>query len=439
MMANTTLLIFNIFCLAAAIGLIVLKRPKIKEIQMYVYEREKPTDYLFLIGIWIIIFLILSNLFSMGLKADISTNFVVKNAGKGISNSSPYDTSKPGTKKVSFIWQDDAGNEADYAYNVHVVEQVPNKVPKASNKVITKGFNKDNPAEELKVLIARELKPYWDSDPGLDAKTKYQDIYFGVGEQVAYSEIPVRAETVVTDKMAIAPKFIANINTNIPNKFWASPIKFIAPSLFMATLLFHFWFYNKKIVKTYVTELYTINKFCGFLTYNLTYRNNSKVLIEETLSSIEDCQFSRDFATIFFEKGIPMGEKLSNIAEIYNYKFFEMYLSIAQIIFEEGVSRETLKSLAIIQALGDDYYDKIDLFFRAKKGAMGQITMIIVIGSIIPFMIKNSVGDMLLTYFASDSGYMFMMVFYTIQIGIFIKISRIYKDNKLIRKEGRYV
>lgn len=213
----------------------------------------------------------------------------------------------------------------------------------------------------------------------------------------------------------------------------------IIPALFFGILFFCFILMPDQMVKMYLNELYTINKFCGFLSYNMAYRNNARILIEESLHSIDSGKFAEDFAIIFFEKDRKMIDKINDISQIYSFKFFEMYLGIVNIIFDEGVSESTLKSLGIIQQFGDEYYNQADLFFKSKKAARGQLLMIIIICMLIPIMVKFQVSSMLSLYITTGAGYNFTIGVYIAWFGLICLIFNMYKDNKIVRKEGRYV
>ncbi len=217
------------------------------------------------------------------------------------------------------------------------------------------------------------------------------------------------------------------------------PFAVIPTSLLLASMFYHFVFFSKAIVKAYLDELYNINKFCGFLSYNMSYRANARVLVEDTLSSIDDGQFKEDFALIFFEKDRSMQEKIADICNIYTFKFLEMFLGIASIVFIEGPSDSTTKSLQIIQGLGDEYFIQADLFFRTKASSMSQLQMIIIISALIPAMVKVNIGYMFVDYVNTGAGFMVTNGFYVLIMLIFVLVNNMYINNKIIRKEGRYV
>lgn len=451
---------FNTALFIAGLIIIIAMRKKIKSYHMYIYEKYKPVEYSVIIVITLVLFTYFVIFFSP-VKSEPASSSDISISGD-VTLAQTIDTSTPGVQSYTYTFtESEYGSQLSQDLTIEVVSD-GKLIKKAGDGVDQEAtrelkailLGKSNVSdEELHNYLIDELgvtkQSVYDQylatienwDPVVDASLSVQNtqLTIPVGTEITFEEALDKAGIEFTDEdISFGEvrkwRYEELIKRQVPVQ-----IGLIAPAFLIATLMFHFVFYNKKIVAKYVNELYEINKFCGFLTYNLTYRNNSKVLIQETLASIDDGQFSRDFELIFFEKGRDMKDKLADISAIYNYKFFEMYLRIANIIFDEGTSDETIKSLEIIQTMGDTYFDKVDLFFRTKESSMGQVRMIIVISSLLPFIVKTQSFDMFSYYQNTNGGYMFIMMFYLAELGIFLLTQKIYRDNKIIKKEGRYV
>lgn len=262
-----------------------------------------------------------------------------------------------------------------------------------------------------------------------------EDPYAYVTISDAFKQLGFSAEDTFEPDELLYPRFINYRRNEFILPYWIAPIW---PAMLFGTLYFMFMLMPGPMVKMYLNELYTINKFCGFLSYNMAYRSNARVLIEETLQSLDACKFAEDFAIIFFEKNRNMTDKIQDVSQIYSYKFFEMYLGIVNIIFDEGVSDSTLKSLSIIQQFGDEYYNQADMFFKSKKGARGSLMMIIIICMAMPVMVRKNTADMFLIFIQSATGYTFTVGCYLVWFGIICTIYNMYKNNKIVRQEGRY-
>lgn len=262
-----------------------------------------------------------------------------------------------------------------------------------------------------------------------------EDPYAYVTVSDAFRQMGFSAEDTFEPDELLYPRFINYRRNEFILPYWIAPIW---PAMLFGTLYFMFMLMPGPMVKMYLDELYTINKFCGFLSYNMAYRSNARVLIEETLQSLDACKFAEDFAIIFFEKNRNMTDKIQDVSQIYSYKFFEMYLGIVNIIFDEGVSDSTLKSLSIIQQFGDEYYNQADMFFKSKKGARGSLMMIIFICMAMPIMVRKNTADMFLIFIQSATGYTFTVGCYLVWFGIICAIYNMYKNNKIVRQEGRY-
>lgn len=419
---NTTVL-FNLACIGAVIGLFAVRFKTIKAQQDYAWGKFRPATLLVIPLVATVAFVFLTYMFGLQVKDYKQGSTIVVN-GEVVQSSDRIPLTEASNQEVYLVSSDSTGNIDMTSFNITVTDDY-----------------------SMASSVNTELPEYFESDksgPNYKAETGNSSVqYINAEDEYAYttygnviSELGISAP----DKAETDENSTDLYKDRLRNEFilpW--PLPLIFPSLLLGSFVFFFILMPDAMVKMYIDELYTINKFCGFLSYNMAYRSNARVLIEETLQSLEACKFAEDFAIIFFEKDRAMVDKIQDISQIYSYKFFEMYLGIVNIIFDEGVSESTLKSLEIIQQFGDEYYTQADMFFKAKKGGRGAVMMIIVICMVIPIMTKNNVGSLFTLFTCTTKGYIMTNVVYLVWIGIIAMLFNTYKDNKIVRKEGRYV
>lgn len=452
---------FNIFVVLGAIVLWIVRWPKTKEYQMYAFGEVKPLYFAIFAGLVVGFYLFFSFIFSLNTNKDNINSRLILNNGD-ISISDELDMTQPSSQTISIITgnvdYDRTGANDDTCY----IQTSADMAPVAS----ADGFALESctyyqPIETYLVINIvpsdTKIKNVRPSSGSIEyAYSQYEPLYsqklieinipMDEGSKKVYEGRPLTYKDALdmagiefTKPIELEREDLEKVKDAREAMLLPFPYALIPMSLLLASLIFHFVLFSKAIVKQYLQELYTINKFCGFLSYNMSYRSNAKVLVEDTLSAIDDGQFKDDFALIFFEKDRTIKEKMSDITNIYTFKFLEMYLGIAAIVFEEGPSESTMKSMQIIQVLGDEYYNQADLFFRTKAGAMSSIYMIAIISALIPAMVKINIGSMYVYYVNSGSGFVVTLGFYLVMIGIFVMVNRIYVNHKIIRKEGRYV
>lgn len=418
---TNTAVVMNIVMLLAIIGLFVIRFKIIKKQQEYAWGSFKPLSLLSIPAVGVIFIGLFLYLFST-------------NMGEGNASYTMYLDGQLVASNYRIYLQDEASYTLDILASDSEGNMTATQIPITVAKSGLGSESRDLP----------EVLPADSAGPQFSVETS-NEIYLltDTEDQYAYETLSTALSDIGFDSIdpyvesAQASEYVFERYRNEFILPWPTPL--IIPSMLLGTMFFMFILMPGPMVKMYMQELYTINKFCGFLSYNMAYRSNARVLVEETLQSLEACKFAEDFAIIFFEKDRLMTDKIQDISQIYSFKFFEMYLGIVNIIFDEGVSESTLKSLAIIQQFGDEYYNQADLFFKSKKGARGQLLMIIAICMIIPLMVKAQVADLYMLYVYTPSGYTMTIAIFLIWIGLICLVYNLYKDNKIVTKEGRYV
>lgn len=485
--------IYNIIMILAAIILWVVRWPKTKNYQIYAFNEVRKV-YFVLFVILIVVFSLYLN-FLMGLKVGSVESsralIAVDTNGVEYKSTDPVDTTKEGDLEFEityeqtypYVYEDpngevlddlnqryDASNGMlslnDEGNTIYIDPNGPylddnDELYTSDTGVAIKDFDKAGnydlePVTTNLIIHVIDATEYAANPKDYkNVKTKFESQYdkYSPTYYAKYSEVYLPTTASDTMLFRVLQSSEIGISTSIQNDYdevaeiiqtreamiLPFPFATIPTAILLASMFYHFIFFSKAVVKAYLDELYNINKFCGFLSYNMSYRANARVLVEDTLSSIDDGQFKDDFALIFFEKDRTMQEKIADISNIYSFKFLEMFLGIAAIVFVEGPSDSTTKSLQIIQGLGDDYFIQADLFFRTKQGSMSQLQMIIIISAAIPAMVKVNIGPMLVYYINTGVGIMVTGGFYVLVLLIFVLVHRMYMDNKIIRKEGRYV
>ncbi len=414
--------IMNIGLLVGIVILFVVRFPIVKKQQEYAWNKFRPLSLLAIPLVALLFFMFFNFFFGVTSKQDTTAYDIYMN-GVQVTTADRIYLDKEAVYKLDII---STGYE-----NTLAKTSIDIVVTSDPNSVATGG--------ELETVQYGELGvSSFTSEMGntvvITQNTENKYAYHTINEILVYMGFEATNRFEPDD--LLLPAFV-NSRRNV--FILPTNLVLIIPSLMFGTLFFMFLLMPGPMVKMYLNELYTINRFCGFLAYNMSYRSNARVLIEETLQSLEACKFAEDFAIIFFEKDRDMTDKIQDIAQIYSYKFFEMYLGIVNIIFDEGVSDSTLKSLSIIQQFGDEYYNQADMFFKSKKGAIGSLMMIIMICMALPIMVKTNVGAMFIFYLTTPTGYTFTIGAYLVWFGLICVIYNLYKNNKIVRKEGRYV
>lgn len=411
--------IMNIALIIAVIILFIVRFPVVKKQQEYAWGSFKPLSLLVIPLVGSVFFLFFSFLLSSNLTIEGSNYDIYLDGEKVTTSDRVYlDEIEEHSMYLVSKGYDDSISTTNLIINVNDGEIL------AGNELEVNKYG-DVGAANFEAEVNSNVINLTASDDEYD--------YMTIKDIIAQNTITT------TDKFEpdeyIYPRYIS-VRRNgfiLPRQ-----LVLIWPALLFGTLFFMFLLMPNAMVKMYLNELYTVNKFCGFLSYNMAYRSNARVLIEETLQSLETCKFAEDFAIIFFEKDRDMTDKIQDISQIYSYKFFEMYLGIVNIIFDEGVSDSTLKSLTIIQQFGDEYYNQADMFFKSKKSAMSALMMIIGICMGMPIMVRVNTTTLFLTFANTDTGYTFTIGCYLIWFGIICMIYNMYKNNKIVRQEGRY-
>lgn len=412
--------IMNIGLLIAIIVLFAIRFPIIKKQQEYAWNKFRPITLLTIPLVGLVVFGFLTYFFGMNIALD-STSYDIYANGTLVTTSDRIYLNEQQSYKIDIVSVGSENSLATTSVYVNVSEN-PNQISGEQLEVLSYG---GLGTTEFTTTTGNTINYQLTDDPY--SYVSINNILLGLGFEASNTFEP--------DEL-LFPRYIETRR----NVFvLPTNMVLIIPSLMFGTLYFMFLLMPKPMVKMYLNELYTINKFCGFLAYNMAYRSNARVLIEETLQSLEACKFSEDFAIIFFEKNRNMTDKIQDISQIYSYKFFEMYLGIVNIIFDEGVSESTLKSLSIIQQFGDEYYNQADMFFKSKRSAIGSLMMIIIICMVLPVLVRSNIGEMFLVYMNTDTGYTFTIGCYLVWFGIICLINNMYKNNKIVRKEGRYV
>lgn len=416
-----TTVIMNIAFLIGTILLFVLRFPIIKKQQEYAWNQFKPLTLLVVPIVSLVFFIFFSWFFNPRYSVE-SPTYATYIDGVPVSGSERIYQNEEGSYHVSLIANGGDLSVSSTSFDV-IVTSDPNIIA-SQGSLPTYQYGDIGVVEYATNGQNSYVLPY--------SEDQYQ--YDTIGNIINNMEVTV-TDDYEPDELALGYYIDYNRNEFI----LPIAVRLVFPSIFFGTLFFMFILMPKAMVKTYLNELYTINKFCGFLSYNMAYRSNARVLIEETLQSLEACKFAEDFAIIFFEKERNMTDKIQDISQIYSYKFFEMYLGIVNIIFDEGVSDSTLKSLSIIQQFGDEYYNQADMFFKSKNGAISSLLMIIAICVAIPVIVKTQAADMFSVYLNTGDGYTGTLVSYLIWYGLVCIIFNMYKNNKIVRAEGRYV
>lgn len=413
--------LMNIGAIVAIVVLFLVRFPIVKAQQIYTWDKFRPITLLVIPTIAILIFIFFSFMLSMYMPVESPTYSIYLNGEKVSSRDRIYlNESQESTLLLLNAGSDNSVASTVLKLNVQEgLQQTPSGsdiVVKQYGSTGTANFEAETGHDTINLPINENQFSYVTVKDAI--------------EQVGISS----SDTFEPDEL-VYPRYIHTRRNEfiLPQQF-----ALIWPSLLFGTLYFMFILMPGPMVKRYLEELYTINKFCGFLSYNMAYRSNARVLIEETLQSLEACKFTEDFAIIFFEKDRNMTDKIQDISQIYSYKFFEMYLGIVNIIFDEGVSDSTLKSLAIIQQFGDEYYNQADMFFKSKKGAKGSLMMIIAICMAMPFMVRKNTEMLFLIFANTSTGYTFTVGCYLVWFVIICLINNMYKNNKIVRQEGRY-
>lgn len=417
---NTPVLM-NIGLLVGAIVLFVIRFPIVKKQQLYAWDKFKPLTLLVIPAVAVFFFFFFSYILGSNMSIE-SVPYSVYIDGKEATTSDRLYINEVGTHEIMLVSSGEDMSTSSTTLTVEVNETGESTLGKQDLEVTKYGDKgiADFTTEKANKNIALTI-----------GASEYD--YYTLQTLIDYAEV------VATDNFEPDSTTLPYYITTHRDKFILPySIVFISPALLFGVMFFSFMLMPGPMVKTYLNELYTINKFCGFLSYNMAYRNNARVLVEETLQSLETCKFAEDFAIIFFEKDRDMTDKLQDVTQIYNYKFFEMYLGIVSIIFDEGVSESTLKSLSIIQQFGDEYYNQADLFFKSKKGARSSLMMIIGICLAMPLIVKMQTSSLFLLFANTDTGYQFTIGIYIVWFGLICLIFNMYKNNKIVRKEGRY-
>ncbi|WOO91844.1 hypothetical protein R2F61_04695 [Mollicutes bacterium LVI A0078] len=411
--------VMNIAAIIAVVVLFIVRFPVVKKQQEYAWGSFKPLSLLTIPAVGAVFFIFFSVLLSSNMTVT-SKNYDIYLDGLKVSTSDR-------------IYLDEIGQHSMYLVNKGSDDSV-------STTYLTINISDGSPIQGTEL----EVNQYGDVGAAMFEAEVNSNVINLTASDDEFAYMTVR-DVIGQNTITTVDKFEPDSYTypryiEVRRNGFILPYKlvFIWPGLLFGTLFFMFMLMPKPMVKMYLEELYTINKFCGFLSYNMAYRSNARVLIEETLQSLEACKFAEDFAIIFFEKDRDMTDKIQDISQIYSYKFFEMYLGIVNIIFDEGVSDSTLKSLAIIQQFGDEYYNQADMFFKSKNGAMSSLMMIIGICMGMPIMVRKNTTSLFLTFVNTDTGYTFTIGCYLIWFGIFCLIYNMYKNNKIVRQEGRY-
>lgn len=234
--------------------------------------------------------------------------------------------------------------------------------------------------------------------------------------------------------------YIINLRLNQQSAFLLpNYIALMAPAIFFTIIAIRFIYLPLKTPKLYLAELRNINRFTAFLNYNVKFNNNESNLLIESLRGIEQDYFFDFAGQVFTSETVSSKDKYEEVSSVFNFQFLSLYFSLFQVMLNEGVTEEGLNSLELAQFQGEKYYKSIDMLFQAKKSALSSVRMVvIVIGGAVPLLTKKNVTDLYLCYLYSD-GYMMTIVFYCVIIGIFAIAVRTYSDNKIIRKEGRYI
>ncbi len=484
--------IFVIIMLLATILLWVLRFKKTKSYQIYAFNQMRNSYLVMFLIVTIIFTFYLNFLYSLntGTNDQMSKMVITDQQGEQYKPTDRIDLSQPSkttytltyTESIPYLYQDKNGaTKDDNGQPYTEANGVPGTPNPETGEYIyidpnglylddnDQPYTKENgiPIDDFDKSGEYKLDPVStnitvnivDQDTYENSKPTKGDFKYNYNRyeptfEVKYSEIYVSMDddeiknfkqmfkangVKLESKVEVEGKDLAEVQSALLKHKIPTNIANIPIALFIASLFYHFIFFSKPVVKAYLDELYNINKFCGFLSYNMSYRANARVLIEDTLSSIDDGQFKDDFALIFFEKDRTMQERVADISNIYTFKFLEMFLGIASIVFVEGPSDSTTKSLQIIQGLGDEYFIQADLFFRTKEGSMSQLRMIIIIAGLIPAMVKVNIGAMFVTYVNTGVAFYVTAGFYFVIVLIFVLVNRMYMDNKIIRKEGRYV
>lgn len=413
--------IMNIGMVIAVIVLFAIRFPVIKKQQEYAWNKFRPITLITIPIVAIIFFVFFTWFFTPSYSISQPT-YKIYLDGKAATSSDRIYLNEVGTHTISLVAPGTDLTVGATSFNVIVT---------------------DDPS----ITASKEELPQWSY--GTDGLTTFETegntnaVYQYTDDEFKYVKVGTAIkDTGIIAKDSYEPDEVTlafDVAYHRDEFVLPVALRLISPSLLFGTLFFMFILMPKPMVKMYLNELYTINKFCGFLSYNMAYRSNARVLIEETLQSLDSCKFAEDFAIIFFEKDRNMTDKIQDISQIYSYKFFEMYLGIVNIIFDEGVSDSTLKSLSIIQQFGDEYYNQADMFFKGKNGAISALMMIIAICVAIPVVVKLKAGLMFFTYLFTAGGYTATIGSYLIWFGLVCNIYNMYKDNKIVRAEGRYV
>lgn len=234
--------------------------------------------------------------------------------------------------------------------------------------------------------------------------------------------------------------FIINLRLNQSTAFLLPNfIALMIPALFFTIILVRLVYLPLKTPKIYINELRNINRFTAFLNYNVKFNNNEKVLLNESLRGIEQDYFFETAGKILTSETVNSKEKYEELLHVFNFQFLSLYFSLFQVMLNEGVTPEGLSSLELAQFQGEKYYKSIDRLYQAKKSALSSVRMVIlVIGGAVPILTKKNVTDLYLCYLYSD-GYMATIIFYSVILGIFVAAVLTYSDNKIIKKEGRYI
>lgn len=411
--------VMNIAAIIAVVVLFIVRFPVVKKQQEYAWGSFKPLSLLTIPAVGAVFFIFFSVLLSSNMTVT-SKNYDIYLDGLKVSTSDR-------------IYLNEIGQHSMYLVNKGSDDSV-------STTHLTINISDGSPIQGTEL----EVNQYGDVGAAMFEGEVNSNVINLTASDDEFAFISVR-DAIEQNSISTVDKFEPDNYTypryiEVRRNGFILPYKlvFIWPGLLFGTLFFMFMLMPKPMVKMYLEELYTINKFCGFLSYNMAYRSNARVLIEETLQSLEACKFAEDFAIIFFEKDRDMTDKIQDISQIYSYKFFEMYLGIVNIIFDEGVSDSTLKSLAIIQQFGDEYYNQADMFFKSKNRAMSSLMMIIGICMGMPIMVRKNTTSLFLTFANTETGYTFTIGCYLIWFGIFCLIYNMYKNNKIVRQEGRY-
>lgn len=252
-----------------------------------------------------------------------------------------------------------------------------------------------------------------------------------------------------TNQVKISNRLSANVLTSdfiVPlrlierDAFWLpSSIALMIPVLFFTIALVRFVYLPLKTPKIYLEELRNINRFTAFLNYNVKFNNNEKNLLEESLRGINEDYFFEVAGTIFTSETVESSEKYEEVTSIFNFQFLSLYFSLFQVMLNEGITDEGLASLELAQYQGEKYYKSIDRLYQAKKSALNSVRLvIIVIGVAVPLLTKSNVTDLYLIYIYG-SGYTMTILFYIVILSLFAIATRTYSDNKIIKREGRYL